>query len=126
MTSFKLLSLEVNIQLTCPNRMCHTHFSSFTHKQETFNLLFNQVRKINFVNFVFPPTNEKYGYIKLIDNFPRCLIKHNIITNITQLTYSQQVMFELIYYQNIINRRKRRVTNISQTNYLFSLVTSKT
>jgi len=41
---FNLLSLDINLQLTCSNRLCLIHFS-FVYRQEAYNLLFNHIRK---------------------------------------------------------------------------------
>jgi len=51
--------------------------------------MFNQARKIDFMNIVFPLTTEEYGSISLIDYLIECHIKHNTITTVTQFTYVQ-------------------------------------
>jgi len=61
------------------------------------------VQKIDFVDILYSLSFEHYGLVIFVDYSAVGLFKHHIITIVTKLTNTQEVMFKSFYQPHIID-----------------------
>jgi len=66
--------------------------------------MINQLREVNFVHIIYPILLKYYEVVILVNYCAVGLIKHHVITIITKVTDTKQVIFKTIYQPHIINR----------------------